>query len=141
MKNTNAVFLIILGSFLLATGFAFAGENVALSQAQGWLNKGALTDAVTAAGGASPAAAPAAPAPAPAAAATTPPAVPNPTTVTTPPAEPKPTLGERMSKFLQANRRTIFMTGIGAYMAFALIGTGVGALLGGLLFFMMATKM
>jgi hypothetical protein len=39
MKNTKAVFLIILGSFLLATGFAYAKEDgPAMQDLKAWVN-------------------------------------------------------------------------------------------------------
>ena len=130
-RSTKAIFLIVLGSFLMATGFAFARENVALDQAGLWLDKSALNDAVVASGG-SPAPAPAvttaAPAVSPAVAVPTPPAV------TTPPPAPKPTLGESVKSFLGEHRRDILLGGIGAYLGWALVGTMAGALTGGLFF-------
>lgn len=140
MKNTKAIFLIVLGSFIMATGFAFAGE--AYDQLKNnpfggsaveispvtvpapTLNKNA--PAVPAPTAVTPAPAPAAAAPAPAAVA---------------PAEKKPTVGETIKSFLGEHKKDILLGGIGAYLGWALVGTLAGALTGGiffLAFFMLA---
>lgn len=130
MKNTKAIFLIILGSFILATGFAFA-ENVALSQAERWLDKSGNSDLVVASGGQ--------PAPAAPAATTTPAAAPTPAAVVPAPAPapapaPKPTFGENMKKFLGKHMATMTMMAIGAFVGSALLGP-VGIIAGAMFMF------
>ena len=147
MKNTKAVFLIILGAFIMATGFAFARENFAYKQAEDSIARTpevafdntnanqptgtAVTKAVAdpvqekldqiraANVKAAPAAAPA-PAPAPA---------------------PKPGVGKQILGFIGDHKADILLAGAGAYIGWALMGTVAGALTGGLgflLFFMFA---
>lgn len=120
MKTTKAFFLILLGSFLLATGFAFA-ENVALGQ----LQKGFHDDrsasvtptlGINKSAASLKATAPPAPAPAPA----------------------KPGVWETAKKFLTDNARNIMIGGIGAYLGFALLGP-VGIILGALTFLWLGT--
>jgi len=128
MKNTKAVFFIILGSFIIATGFAFA-ENVALGQAERWLDKGSLEQVPVVVGGASSSApavvvSPAA-APTPAA------VVPAPAAAPAAKPEEKPTFGENVKKFLGKHMATMAMVGIGAYVGFALMGPA-GILMGAL---------
>ncbi len=124
MKNTKAIFLILLGTFLIATGFAYAGDS-ALDQL-----KAISTD--TSAVQREKAAAPGEPLkmtekiapPAPV-------AVPAPIPV--PPApEKKPTAGEQIKEFLGDHKADLLIGGVGAYLGFALIGTVAGALTGGL---------
>lgn len=121
MKNTKAIFLIVLGSFIIATGFAFAVESQIYTGASSGnvfqdgrsasvmpsvnLNKGAEVPVVKAA------------APAPEA------------------PKPEPTFGEKMKKFLGKNGETILMVGAGAYLGIALLGGMMGALTGGLFIF------
>jgi len=126
MKNTKAVFLIILGSFILATGFAYAGEAldqlkaaagndtaaVQAMQAAGVSNTSALTTGKTK-GIDLKAAIPAASAPA-AAAAT--------------PEKKEPTMGEKVKKFVGDNFSQIFSAIIIGLLAFLMIGTGGAAL-------------
>jgi len=139
MKNTKAIFFIILGAFIMATGFAFAKDQTAyetlLSGPFGTpVAADSFNKAIIDTSGAAPV--PAVSAPTPAAPAVVPP-VPAPTAVTTAPAkeEKKPTFTEKAGEFFGKYRRDIFRTGIGAYIGFALIGTIAGALTGGLLCF------
>lgn len=133
MKNTKAVFLIVLGSFLLATGLAFA-ENVAYEQLKNSvatppavafdktseaLPEGARTAKTAADPVAERLAAikasnikAAAPAPAP-----------------TP--EPKPTIGKSIKNFIGEHKKEIVFGGIGAWLGFMILGTVAGALTGG----------
>lgn len=134
MKNIKALFVLTLGSFLLATGFAFAetayeqlemgfGGNRAAEVSP--VNKDILDTS-----GAAPvpaASAPAATTQAPAATVAPAPPAPTPT-----PAKP-PTLGETIKKFIGANARNMLLGGIGAYLGFALLGP-VGLVLGALFF-------
>lgn len=140
MKNTKAIFLIILGAFLMATGFAYAKDQPAYETllngpfgtpvAANPVNK-ALIDT----SGAAPV--PAASAPAAAGSAAVVPQVPAPTAVTTTPAkeEPKPTFGEKVGEFFGKYRRDIYRTGISAFLGFALIGGPAGLLIGALVGF------
>ncbi|MDA8130853.1 MAG: hypothetical protein M0011_05040 [Elusimicrobia bacterium] len=143
MKNTKAVLLIILGAFIMATGFAFA-EQVAYKQAEdavakppevvfGNSNASLPTGTARTAAVKDPVqekldqiralnikAADPAPAPAPA---------------------PKPTIMDGVKKFIGAHKADILLAGAGAYIGWALMGTVAGALTGGLgflLFFMFA---
>ncbi len=141
MKNTKAVLLIILGAFIMATGFAFA-ENVAYEQLKRSVAENPAvsfdkSDASLPTGTAQTKAAAdpvqekldqiraanlkaAAPAPAPA---------------------PKPTIMDGVKKFIGAHKADILLAGAGAYIGWALMGTVAGALTGGLgflLFFMFA---
>lgn len=140
MKNTKAIFFIILGAFIMATGFAYAGE--AYDQLQkGPFGKSALGD-LTVVGTPPSANPPVSPnwtltAPVPKPATPTPPAV----VISSKPAEPKPTLGEKAGEFFGKYRRDIFRTGISAYLGLALIGGPIGLLIGavaGFAFFYMA---
>ncbi len=131
MKNLKAIILIVLGSFILATGFAFAG-NVSFDQAgDPTLWKGTdggpqtlpvlniVTSTATAPAAATTTVAPTPPATVPAV--TTPPPA--------PPA-PTPSIGESIKKFVAGNMSNIVMGGIGAYLGLALIGGPVGIALG-----------
>jgi hypothetical protein len=138
MKNTKAVFFIILGSFIIATGFAFARENVAFSQLEELNKSGSATfDGISGAGNVpNPPGVSAAPAGAPVTApattvAPTPPAPGAPAVAPAPKPEEKPTFGENMKKFLGKHMATMAMVGIGAYVGFALMGP-VGILMGAL---------
>lgn len=143
MENLKAILLIVVGSFVLATGLAFAG-NSALAQAGNpslWVSgfdlPAAPVSAPSGRPGAAPAAAPAANTPPPAARVTAAPPVPAP-----PPPAPVPSLGQQLKKALAANSATIVMGGVGAYVGFALLGGPLGLILGGLLFvgFLMMTS-
>ncbi|OGR80741.1 MAG: hypothetical protein A2X32_09365 [Elusimicrobia bacterium GWC2_64_44] len=132
MKNTKAIFFIILGAFIMATGFAFAKDQPAydslrngpfgassaveltpVSLPAGDLNKALpMTEVKKPEQKAVPEVAPAAKV-----------------------EEPKPTFTEKVGEFFGKYRRDIFRTGIGAFIGFALIGTIAGALTGGLLCF------
>jgi hypothetical protein len=117
MKNTKAVFLIVLGSFILATGFAFAGAYDELKSnpfsdsraatVSPFDNNNVMHDVSVKA-----------PTPAPAPA-------------------PEPSLGKKIMKYLGDNQTNILMGGLGAYLGFALIGGPVGIIAGAffLLFF------
>ncbi len=124
MKNTKAIFLIIIGAFILATGFAFA-ENVAYEQlkeqASGIeipapITAGATRESILA---------------------ETPTRAAAVTAVPTPPAAPAavvaktPTLGEQVKKFLGDNFSSIFSAVVIGLLAFLVIGTGGAALLAG----------
>jgi hypothetical protein len=131
MKNTKAIFLIVLGSFIIATGFAFA-ENVSYEQLKSGPFGGVAMGDLTVAADPSRAAtapAPVTAAPAPAAAAAVP-AVSAPA----PAPAPGPTAKEKAKEFLQKHMGTMVLTGIGAYLGFALFGP-IGLLLGGLFMF------
>lgn len=129
MKNTKAFFLIILGSFIIATGFAFA-ETAYEQLEKGFGDRAsAIGQLPVSAGSVAPATpAPAATTPAPAPAAAVAPTPPAPT-----PAPAKPGLGETIKKFWVDNARNILLGGIGAYLGFALFGP-VGLVLGALCF-------
>ena len=134
MKNTKAFFLIILGSFIIATGFAFA-ETAYEQLEKGFGDRAAdvslVNKTILDTSGAAPvpaAPAPAATTPAPAAAPAVAPTPPAPT-----PAPAKPGLGETIKNFWVDNARNILLGGIGAYLGFALFGP-VGIVLGALLF-------
>lgn len=114
MKNTKALFLIILGSFLLPTGFAFA-ENVSLGQAESaWKNCQRATSVSPSLTMNKGAAAPAY------------------TVASTTPAPSKP-IGATIKKYLTDNSRNIALGAIGAFAGFALFGP-VGIVLGALFF-------
>jgi len=128
MKNTKAILLIVLGSFIIATGFAFAETSrspiAQLNEAAGNLatpvpsnpSAGTSRDVVTTA-------------PAPA---VVPPAVPAPTAVAAAPAEKKLTAGEKVKKFIGDNfSQIVTATAIGL-IAFLVVGTGGAGLLIGL---------
>lgn len=138
MKNTKAVFFIILGSFIIATGFAFARENFALSQLEEMNKSGSATfDGIPGAGNVpNPPGVSAAPAGAPVTTpattvAPTPPAPGAPAAAPAVKPEEKPTFGENMKKFLGKHMATMAMVGIGAYVGFALMGPA-GILMGAL---------
>jgi len=134
MKNTKAFFLIILGSFIIATGFAFA-ETAYEQLEKGFGDRAAnvspVNKTILDTSGAAPvpaASAPAATTPAPAAAPAVAPTPPAPT-----PAPAKPGLGETIKNFWVDNARNILLGGIGAYLGFALFGP-VGLVLGAIAF-------
>ena len=113
MKNTKAIFLILLGTFLLATGFAVAGSLDQLSgNPFGDGRAASISPAGSSAGTVSMKA----------------------TVTPPPPAEvKKPGLGETIKNFWVDNSRNILLGGIGAYAGFALFGP-VGLILGALFF-------
>lgn len=110
MKNTKAVFLIVLGSFLLATGFAFAG---ALDQAKNFPfsdgKSSSLSPAASRAGGVT-------------------------ATATVAPEVKKPTVAEKVKGFIGEHKRDILLGAVGGYLGFALIGGIAGILTGGIFF-------
>jgi hypothetical protein len=133
MKNTKAIFFIVLGAFLIATGFAFAGEsdtytkvandggvkawNTVNPEAPAVKFDGATTDKsagtkksfLLKAAAASP-------------------SVPAVKAAATPPA-PEPTAKEKMDKFLKDNMPAITLSAVGAFCGFALFGP-IGILMG-----------
>ncbi len=134
MKNTKAVFLIILGSFLLATGFAYAKEDgPALAELKNWAGSSQPYVALDAAGVANKA---------PltksgikgvdlvAKSSATVPAV-------TAPAkeEKKPTLMESAKKWTKENFSLLVSSAAIGFLGFLILGTGIGGLLVGLAFF------
>lgn len=142
MKNTKAIFLIVLGSFIMATGFAFAEtlplgerENIPLGEAQSWLkvNSGIATGLASGSNTPTPPAVGAPDAASAPAAASTPAAKPP----EVKPAEPEkpPTFGESLKKHLKTNMATYGMVAIGAFVGIALFGGIVGAMTGGLFMF------
>jgi|GEM_PF-2322493 len=128
MKNTKAILFIVLGSFILATGFAFA-EDSALEQLKSGPFSGASVGdlVVKGAAGSTTIIPPATPA-------VTPPVVPaTPPAVTPPPPpkpEPVPTIGQSVMKFLGDNKTNIMLGGLGAYLGLCLIGGPAGILIG-----------
>ncbi|MDD2804151.1 MAG: hypothetical protein PHV33_01235 [Elusimicrobiales bacterium] len=147
MKNTKAIFFIILGAFIMATGFAFAKDQPAYETLMNGpfgtpVAADPLNKAILDTSGAAPV--PAASAPAAAGAAAVVPPVPAPTAATTatpPKDEKKPTFTEKVGEFFGKYRRDIFRTGISAFIGFALIGGPAGLLIGavvGFAFFYMA---
>ena len=130
MKNTKAIFLIVLGSFIIATGFAFA-ENVAYETLKSGAFPGvALDDLTVAAGPNAPSSTPPAPVttvtPARAAAAV-------PAVGAAAPA-PAPTAGEKAKKFIKKHMGTMVLVGAGAYLGMALFGP-VGLVIGAVFMF------
>ena len=129
MKNTKAIFLIVVGAFIMATGFAFAeGGGVAYEQLVKEYKGIELPAPVMPAPGANKEAAlavtPATPA----------------TAATTVAVEKAPTIGETVKKYVGANFSQIVAAAAIGLIAFLVIGTGGGGLLIGLLafsFFMM----
>lgn len=118
MKNLKAAIMIILGSFFIATGFAFAGDT-----AMGQLKNGAFDSrsAGDPAGSLKAAAAPEA------------------SKAAQVQEEKKPSAGEKVKKFLSDAKPYIVAGALGAFIAFALIGPAAilpGILIGvGLLVF------
>ncbi|OGS12950.1 MAG: hypothetical protein A2285_00350 [Elusimicrobia bacterium RIFOXYA12_FULL_57_11] len=108
MKTMKAVILIILGSFFIATGFAFAGDN-ALNQ----LQDNPSFDGATKSG-----------ADAPVLKSAPPPAASGPAEIKP---EPKPTLADKVNSSLAKHKTKIAMGALGAYIGFALVGTVLGA--------------
>lgn len=144
MKNTKAIFLIILGSFIIATGFAFAVEsptyNALAATGDPWGNK---ESPVAQAGSAAGTSAPNPPqVGAPASATQTPSTTAGnqaPATTNAPAAKPeeKKPFGQVAKEFIGKHMATMVMVGVGAYLGFALAGTLLGAMTGGLFFFAM----
>ena len=127
MKHTKAIFLIVLGCFLMATGFAFAVESNLYNSTKGGDpfadgRSATVMPGVTKSAGL------------PMLKAATPP----PAATAAPAADPKPTVGETIKKFLKDNKETMVMVGVGAYLGAALIGGVMGAMTGGLFFFALA---
>ncbi|MDP2866208.1 MAG: hypothetical protein Q8O90_08190 [Elusimicrobiota bacterium] len=117
MKNTKALFLIILGTFLLATGFAFANDTynkLASGNPFGDARSASVNPSLGIAKGLG---------------------APAYTVASTAPAKPA---GETVKKFIGDNARNMLLGGIGAYIGFAL-GGPIGLLIGGLLFLAMGT--
>lgn len=137
MKNTKAIFLIILGAFLMATGFAFAGP--AYDQLRngpfGTTASVELTPVTIPAENLNKAL--------PTSVEVKKPeqkAIPE-VKAAAPAEEPKPSFGEKVQEFFGKYRRDIFRTGISAWMGFALLGGPAGLLIGavvGFSFFYMA---
>ena len=113
MKNTKAVFLIILGSFLLATGFAFAGTSSLYETSRGGVN----FDGTTRNSGTVPVVAPQ---PAPS-------AVPG----VAAPTKPEDTMMGKTKKFVKDNFSQIMGAVIIGFLAFLVVGTGGAALAAG----------
>lgn len=139
MKNTKAIFLIILGSFIIATGFAFAGESVSFNQLVAMEKSGSATfDGLPGAGNApippqvnaANAGNPLPTTPVQTAAQQTPPKPGDPAAAAKP--EEKPTFKDKLNKYLKEHMSTMVMTGIGAYAGFALLGGPVGLIIGAL---------
>jgi hypothetical protein len=139
MKNTKAIFLIVLGAFLMASGFAFAAESETYNRlaANGNPFGDSRASDITPVNITAPALTNADK------------AIPTPTGVntnatrnndatvtkeTTPPPAPKPTIGESIKSFLGEHRKDILLGGLGAYIGWALVGTVAGALTGGIFF-------
>lgn len=131
MKNSKAIFLIVLGTFLMATGFAFA-ENVSLGQAGNpslWKSDGRAATVApqlnidTYYQSATAAMTP----PVPPAPVVTPPV---PTPAPTPVVKP-PTIGEKISGFISGNKKILITSVLVGFLAFLVIGTGGAALLAG----------
>lgn len=131
MKNTKAILLIVLGTFLMATGFAFA-ENTSLDQAGNpslWKGDGRATIALpklsidTYYQSATAAMTPPTP---------TPPVVtpPVPTPAPTPVVKP-PTIGEKISGWVSGNKKILITSVLVGFLGFLILGTGVGALVAG----------
>ena len=108
MKTIKAVLLIILGSFFIATGFAFAGDN-AVNQLRG----GPSFDGSRSGSGNVPVLR------------NSDPAAVNKATEVAP--EPKPTVAQTVNKWLGEHKTQIVMGAVGAYIGFALVGTLLGA--------------
>jgi len=131
MKNSKAIFLIVLGTFLMATGFAFA-ENTSLAQAGNpslWKSDGRADTVLpqlnidTYYQSATAAMTPPTPTPP----VVTPP-VPNPTT---PEVKPPPTIGEKISGWVSGNKKILITSVLVGFLGFLILGTGVGALIAG----------
>ena len=133
MKNLKAILLIVLGSFFIATGFAFAeSEKTAYRDLEltaksiempvvEFTNQGAARDVVV-----TKAAAPVvAPPPAP--------AIPAYTKVE--PVKPAPTFMEKTKKYIGDNMSQIVSAAAIGFLAMLVIGTGGAGLLVGLLAF------
>ncbi|MDO8803251.1 MAG: hypothetical protein Q7R35_02370 [Elusimicrobiota bacterium] len=130
MKNTKAVFLVVLGSLILVTGFAFAG-NHSLDQAGNpslWKGDGRSKIVlpklnITAnkeVAATTPVVAP-----------PTPPTPPVPVVV--PPAPKPPTFGEKVTKLISDNKSQIVTSAFVGFLGFLILGTGGAALVVGLI--------
>ena len=125
MKNTKAVFLIILGSFILATGFAYA-EQTAFEQLKAMAaDDTAAVKAMTAADVPNKSA-PAGTTKGVDLKAAIPPASGAVKAAT--PEKKEPTMGEKVKKFVGDNFSQIFSAIIIGLLAFLVIGTGGAAL-------------
>jgi len=124
MKNTRAFFLIVIGSFVIATGFAFAEAEISPYEqlVKEYNNRGtALGSLVEAAPAGTVQSTPSPD--------TTPILTPHAAVVTAvvpavpaPKPDPAPTAGEMAKKFLKANMAVMVMAGVGAYLGMALLG-------------------
>ena len=134
MKNTKAILLIVLGSFIIATGFAFA-ENVSYGQLEEYskgitipvsgLTVGTNKEAILKGAPVTAAAAPVV---------ATAPVVPAPTAAAAP-AKPAPTFMESAKKYVGDNMDQIVSATAIGFIAFLVLGTGGLGLLVGLLAF------
>ncbi len=134
MKHAKAIFLIVAGLCMIATGFAFAdSDGTAFKQLQ---DEAAMQPSVhiNISGGVRNDATLRSASPAGASSTIILPKVAYPQAVKEDPPAPPPTMGQKIKKFIVDNRPTIFMGGVGAYIGFALMGTLAGALTGGLFF-------
>lgn len=128
MKNIKAILLILLGSFVIATGFAFA-ENVSYGQLQDAAKTITLPNPVITAPGTTKEAVVAQ-------AAVTKAAAPTPPAVTPPsPAKPAPTFMESAKKYVGDNMSQIVSAAAIGFLAFLVLGTGPLGLIVGLLAF------
>ena len=129
MKNTKAILLIVLGSFMIATGFAFAEtDRPALDQLKGWTidmpvvsapSKNIAKETVTTTKAATTGViAPAVPAP-----------------VKVEAAKPAPTFMESAKKYFGDNQSQIVSAVAIGLLAFLIIGTGGAGLAIGILAF------
>ena len=124
MKNTKAVFLIILGSFILATGFAYA-EQTALEQLKAMAADDTAAVQKMQAAGVTNKSAPAGTTKGVDLKAAIPPAS---GAVAATPEKKEPTMGEKVKKFVGDNFSQIFSAIIVGLLAFLMIGTGGAAL-------------
>ncbi|MDD5210437.1 MAG: hypothetical protein PHV36_13680 [Elusimicrobiales bacterium] len=114
MKNTKALCLIILGSFLSTAAPAFAGSMNQLQDGN-LFSDGRSASATPTLGMQKGT------------------GVPTLTVAAPPPAPAKPTMMESIKGFIGDNARNMLLGGVGAYIGFVLLGP-IGLLIGGLLF-------
>jgi len=133
MKNTKAIFLIVLGSFVIATGYAFAEEK-AIETLLGGRFFGQVIDTDTSVVTPGPNARPAGNAPTTVAATPTAPIAQAVPAVPAPKPTPAPTAGEQAKKFVKKYMGAMVMTGVGAYLGMALMGPA-GIVTGAVLMF------
>lgn len=118
MKTFKAIILIILGTFFIATGFAFAGESAFSQLSSGGFNKSSDDMSGYKSAGIPPASGPAevksAPAPA-----------------------PEPTVGQKIKGWIGANKSKMALIGVGAFLGYAIVGTALGACTFGLGFLLL----